>query len=226
MRKLFKTFLYLILGILAFVLGYFAVATICSKWPSRPAGITEKPVLKLYILSNGVHTDLVMPVHSEWHNWEKEFSYNHTVGGDTTLTYIGVGWGDKGFYLNTPTWADLTLKVAFEAMFGLSTTAVHATFHHLPDSGEYCKPIYVTPTQYQSLIAYILQSLQYNPDGHTRFIETNAVYGQQDAFYEAVGSYHMFHTCNTWTNNGLKAAGQKACLWTPFQSGILNQYTP
>jgi 3-dehydroquinate synthetase len=57
-----------------------------------------------------------------------------------------------------------------------------------------------------------------------QFIKTEAVYGEFDAFYEANGNYHLFHTCNTWANNGLKAAHQKAAIWTPFESGIFYHY--
>ena len=49
-------------------------------------------------------------------------------------------------------------------------------------------------------------------------------YGKNDAFYEATGRYSLFHTCNTWTNNALKIAGQKACVWTPFDTGIFYHY--
>lgn len=49
-------------------------------------------------------------------------------------------------------------------------------------------------------------------------------YGDHDAFYEAKGRYSLFHTCNTWANNALKACGQKACWWTPFSTGIRYQY--
>ncbi|HXU27639.1 MAG TPA: DUF2459 domain-containing protein, partial [Bacteroidia bacterium] len=48
--------------------------------------------------------------------------------------------------------------------------------------------------------------------------------GDNDSFYEAVGVYGLFYTCNTWANNGLKYCGQKACLWTPFEKGIFYQY--
>ena len=34
--------------------------------------------------------------------------------------------------------------------------------------------------------------------------KTNAQYNENDAFYEAIGSYSIFHTCNTWTNNTLR----------------------
>ena len=57
-------------------------------------------------------------------------------------------------------------------------------------------------------------------------IETDAVYGNHDIFYEAKGSYNLFYTCNTWTNSALKAANQKASLWTVYDKGILYHYQP
>ncbi|XQC04883.1 DUF2459 domain-containing protein [Arcobacter cryaerophilus gv. pseudocryaerophilus] len=47
---------------------------------------------------------------------------------------------------------------------------------------------------------------------------------QNDAFYEAIGSYSIFHTCNTWTNNLLKKASLPASFWLAFDDGILYQY--
>ncbi|MFM7854609.1 MAG: DUF2459 domain-containing protein [Flammeovirgaceae bacterium] len=49
-------------------------------------------------------------------------------------------------------------------------------------------------------------------------------YWDNDSFYEAKGTYNLFFTCNTWVNEGLKKAGLKACLWTPFDSGLLRKY--
>jgi hypothetical protein len=74
------------------------------------------------------------------------------------------------------------------------------------------------------LTNYIKKSFQRDAEGHFINIKTDANYGKTDAFYEAIGSYSLFHTCNSWTNNALKISGQKACLWTPAQSGIFNQY--
>ncbi len=45
-----------------------------------------------------------------------------------------------------------------------------------------------------------------------------------DAFYEAKGSYSFMKTCNTWANSALKSAGQKAALWTPSDKGIFRHY--
>jgi uncharacterized protein (TIGR02117 family) len=82
----------------------------------------------------------------------------------------------------------------------------------------------ISKEQYGKLIAYITNSLQHDAAGHTMHIVTNANYGDSDAFYEAKGSYSMFHTCNTWANNGLKSCDQRACLWTPFDKGIFQKY--
>ena len=34
-------------------------------------------------------------------DWSQKFPYEDTVAKDSTLRYIAIGWGDKGFYLDT-----------------------------------------------------------------------------------------------------------------------------
>ena len=55
-------------------------------------------------------------------------------------------------------------------------------------------------------------------------IKTTSQYGENDAFYEAIGSYSIFHTCNTWTNNTLREAKLPSSKWLVFDKGILYQY--
>ncbi|HBO38902.1 MAG TPA: hypothetical protein DD638_09600, partial [Pasteurellaceae bacterium] len=59
--------------------------------------------ITIYLLSNGVHTDLVMPSKTEQKDWTSVFAAENTLGG-LPEQWIAVGWGDKGFYLETPTW--------------------------------------------------------------------------------------------------------------------------
>jgi len=47
-----------------------------------------------------------------------------------------------------------------------------------------------------------------------------AGYHRYDNFYEAHGKYHMFWTCNNWTNTRLKEIGIKNSLWTPMDWGV------
>lgn len=157
-------------------------------------------------------------------DWSKEIKFANTQSNDSTLPFLALGWGDKGFYLETPTWADLKFKTAFRAAFGLSTTAIHATYYRSMTESESCKKMWISRDQYGRLIDFITNSLQKDGNGHAIYIKTNANYGNTDAFYEANGRYSLFWTCNSWTNEGLKVSGQKACLWTAFDKGILEKY--
>lgn len=185
---------------------------------------TNESEITAYILSNGVHTDIVLPIKSTLFNWNEIITTEHTLSKDSTTSLIAFGWGDKGFYLETPTWEDLKFKTAFSAAFGLSSSAMHTTYYKDLKENDHCKKIQLNKNQYLRLTEYIKQSFALNENKNAIHIATNAVYGSHDAFYEAKGSYSLFKTCNTWVNNGLKVCGQKACIWTPFESGIFYHY--
>lgn len=83
----------------------------------------------VFVLSNGVHTDLVFPVHTDIIDWEDVFPLNNNISQDSVYKYVAIGWGDKGFYLNTPEWKDLTAKTALVAALGFGETALHVTYY-------------------------------------------------------------------------------------------------
>lgn len=223
MKKFIKIILRVLLGIVSFVVLYLLAAFIVSKIPVAAEEKTA-PEVAIYIMTNGVHTDIVVPVRNPQMDWTKEVKFENTIGKDSTATYVGFGWGDKGFYLNTPTWAQLKFSVAFKAATGLSTSAIHAIFQKELRESSSCVKMVISKEQYTRLIAYIQNS--FNPDsaGNVQLIQTTARYGDSDAFYEAKRRYNLFYTCNTWANNALKACGQKACLWTPADSPIFAKY--
>lgn len=222
-KKVFKILLRIILGLILFVALYAIAAFTLPRIAVSAEPGTSNDVT-IYILTNGVHTDIVIPVKNEEMDWSRQVKFENTVSKDTTANFAAFGWGDKGFYLNTPTWSQLKFSVAFKAAFALSTSAIHATYYKNLQEGESCKKITISKAQYTRLIAYITKSFQTDRSGHYINIKTNANYGNNDAFYEANGRYNLFYTCNTWANNALKACGQKASLWTPFDWGIFNQY--
>lgn len=144
------------------------------------------------------------------------------MGQDTSMRYLGFGWGDKEFYLETPTWADLKFKTAIQAVFGSGSAAIHTTFYPMVAAGPDCIKINLSKAQYLKLICYIDRS--FLKDGAGNYIRIGVPgYGYHDAFYDAKGRYSLFYTCNTWTNDGLKICRQRACLWTPFAQGVLYQ---
>lgn len=223
MKNAFKILLKLVLFLLGLILLYAIIAYLISIITIEKEADT-KPEVEIFILTNGVHTDIVMPTKSEQIDWSKQIQFKNTQAADSTYKYIAMGWGDKGFYLETPEWSDLKASVAFKAASGLSTTAIHATYYKKMKLGNDCKSMLISKEQYQRLITYITDSFQKDASGNFIPIKTDANYGKTDAFYEANGSYSIFKTCNSWANTGLKACGQKCCLWTATDSGIFSKY--
>lgn len=222
-KKIVKILAYTLVSLCTFLLIYLIAAFTFSRIAVNKNAQTKEEVT-IYILSNGVHTDIVVPVKNEVINWSNWVKFENTIGNDSTAKFVAFGWGDKGFYLETPTWAELKFSVAFRAAFALSSSAIHTTFYSKLSENEKCKLLKISVSDYEKLVSFILGSFQKSIEGKLIHIQTNAVYGSNDAFYEANGRYSLFHTCNTWANNGLKACGQKACFWTPFDTGIFYHY--
>ncbi len=223
LKKFLKYTGYTLLWIIGFLLIYFLSAFTLSRMTVNE----EKDApdeLAIYIKTNGVHTDIVVPVKNEQIDWSKEIKFSNTHLKDTTAAYVAFGWGDKGFYLQTPDWSDLKFSVAFKAAFALSTTAIHATFYESLTEGTSCRKIMISNEQYTRLINYISHSFQHDSSGHIMQVITDQNYNNADAFYEAEGRYNLFKTCNTWANTALKRSGQKACVWTIFDTGIFLKY--
>ena len=223
MKNAFKILLKIVLFFLGLLLVYVIIAYLLSLITIEKEADT-KPEVEIFILTNGVHTDIVMPVKSEQIDWSQQIQYKNTQAADSTYKFIAMGWGDKGFYLETPEWSDLKASVALKAATGLSTTAIHATYYQKMKLGKDCKSMLISKEQYSRLIAYINKSFQKDTSGNFILIKTDANYGKTDAFYEANGSYCLFKTCNSWANTGLKVCGQKCCLWTATDSGIFSKY--
>lgn len=184
----------------------------------------EKKEIPIYIYTNGVHTDIVMPVKNDMQDWSTKIPFANTKSKKTDYNYIGVGWGDKGFYLDTPTWADLKFSTAFKAAFWLGESAMHCTYYRTMTEADDCKIIMISRSQYKKLVQFVNDKFDKDQNGNFILIPTNAVYSDNDAFYDAQGKYSFLYTCNTWSNDALKAAGQKAAFWTPTDVGIFQHY--
>ena len=175
----------------------------------------------LYVVTNGVHTDLVVPVRSPVLDWSVPLPYRDFGRVDSTFQYVSFGWGDQGFYLNTPTWNDLTAGTAFRALFGLGPSAMHVGYwQRAPAVGAHSRRLVVSDAQYRALVGYIRGSFQTDAAGRFQPL-AGAHYDAEDAFYVAHGRYNLLRTCNVWTNGGLRQLGVRTPVWSPFDQPIL-----
>jgi hypothetical protein len=91
----------------------------------------RKPVkdgIEIFVKSNGVHTDFVLPSENKIMSWKALFPARTFEKVDSSSQWLAFGWGDKGFFLDTPTWAELKFSTAFKAAFWLGSSAMHLTY--------------------------------------------------------------------------------------------------
>lgn len=202
----------LLLFIVAFVVVYVAFSFLFSYIPTNPKKATKERGRTIYLSSNGVHLDIIIPVEMV----PGELGEQLSPAADTKL--LAFGWGDKGFYLDTPTWAELRASVAIRAMFLPSPTAMHVTEHKSVGSG--WSKTDLSQAQLDALFTYIRASFDTSAGGKiTEIVGTG--YTDHDRFYEANGNYSCFKTCNTWVNKAMKRIGVKTAVWTPMDKGVL-----
>lgn len=222
-KQILKILKWVLIGIVAFVTLYFAVGYGCSRIVISEEANTPKEVA-IFIKTTGKHTDIVVPVCNEIKNWSVDIPYQNNISQDSIYSYLAFGWGDKGFFIDMPTWDDLTFGLAFKAAFWLGTTAMHTTYYKDLAEADDCRQIMISKEQYKRLVNFITEQFEEDADGQFINIKTDAAYGLTDTFYEAKGRYNLFYSCNTWANNALKVSGQKHCLWTFFDDPIFDIY--
>lgn len=201
----------------AFLFFYLIVTIYGAVIPTGE--LKKEGELCIFVQSNGIHTDVCLPTQSEDVNWTEFIStkdYSDTISHD----FITIGWGDKGFFLDTPTWAELKVSTALNAAFLPSSTAMHVKYHSEPEVNETRKKVFLNRKEYQRMIKYIKST--FKKKGDKVDLIKGRGYTNADNFYEANDSYHMFRTCNRWTNEALKAANIKTGVYALFPDGILS----
>lgn len=207
-------------GILLKILFFLILAILLSLIPVNTSFLPAEGKITIYVSSNGVHTDLILPVQSEIIDWQDLFEPAHFGNGWAYAPYIAFGWGDKGFYLNTPEWSDLKLNTALKALFIPSTSVMHVSLWPQPEENDLIRKIVLSDDDYKKIVREIISSFSRDEDRYFQKIN-HPGYGDFDLFFESPLKFHLFKTCNVWTNGVLKKAGIRTSFWTPFDKPIL-----
>ena len=203
----------------AYILGllmlYSGIAILLSSITVDRKETSEILEQQIYLHTNGVHLDIAIPI---------EAIDTLVLSGlryDKNEAYLSFGWGDENFYINTPTWGDLTFSNGFKALFLKSSTLIHLTPYKQKQVG--WVPIAISVFELQNLNKYLYNAFVLDGNGMKMPLKDKG-YFATDTFYKSKGSYSCFKTCNSWVNTGFKESGLKACLWTPFDFALLNKY--
>lgn len=179
-------------------------------WTEAPSGVT------VYVASNGLHTGIIVPTRAAGVDWSPILRPEHLADPRYAGHYLWFGWGEREFYLNTPTWRELSPRTALLALIGSDRTLIHVD--HLLSPWPDARPIRLSPDQYARLSASIRDS--FDPAGP----QPIRGYDVADAFYAARGHYDAIRTCNWWTGQMLAAAGVRVGAWTPFSATVMQWF--
>lgn len=219
-RRIHRILLLLALPPLAALL-FLAASLLLTVLPANRDFRETDSGIEVYVEASAVHTDLLLPAADAGWDWRKTLDFSDFAGADSSFEYVAFGWGDREFYLNTPTWGDLSIYLTLRALFWPTATIMHVRLlAGPPPAGELIRRVRVSPVQYRQLCEYIDRTFRRQPDGPYLLIPGYS-YGIRDRFYEGNGTYQLFFNCNNWTNAALKTAGVKTAQWAPFPQSVL-----
>lgn len=175
----------------------------------------EAGVVSIMVGTNGVHTELVLPLVTPGMDWRPLFPAADVPAADQPYTHVAVGWGEREVFLNTPTWADLDPVDAIRALIG-GDALLHVAHYVRPAPGPDNRPLRMRAQEYARLVQRIRAAL---PPDHRRARYPG--YATHDVFYDAVGTYSWRNTCNQWTADTLAAAGVRIGTWSPLAGGVM-----
>ena len=176
--------------------------------------------VRIHVVSNGVHTDLLLPRDAAGVDWRLEFPVGDFRAAAPDAAYLGFGWGDRDFYMETRSWADVRPGLVWRALTGDGPTALKVGNYREPTPGDQVATQLLSEQEYHRLVAYLRRSLVRRGDG-TPLLYPGSGYGDHDAFYAANGRYSLLKTCNEWLAEGLRETGVTTPVWSPFAFPIL-----
>lgn len=210
-RKVFMWLFYLLLPLITYLL----IAVLLSYVPVKEKPQPNPQNHTVYISSNGVHLDIIVPRNKLDQQLVQDLKYKDSE------EYFAFGWGDKNFYINAPEWSDLTPRIFAYAFFVNSPTLIHLTKYESPQ--DHWIEVKVTDAQLKHINEYVLKTFAVD-DNNQKILLAGKGYWDYDDFYEANGGYSALRNSNSWVNKLLKECGLPACFWTPFDFGVLRAY--
>ncbi|WP_448581809.1 DUF2459 domain-containing protein [Thermaurantiacus sp.] len=192
---------------LVLVAAFFAAMVGGALVPENPRQRAPAGGVTIHIDASLVHSRLVLPVAAAGHDWRVRLPL--FPDGRAAGPFLSFSWGEREFFLATPTWADFDLRLGLRALVAGHESLVHLYRLDAPAG----RPIHLTPAQYRRLVAHLEAAIA--PGAPL------PGYGPEDMFLPAHGRYSPWQTCNQWTRDALAAAGVRVGRWTPLPQGLM-----
>lgn len=201
------------------LIAFYLALSLIGLYPVNSSFVQPDDGVEILIFSGAVHSDIVLPITTESIDWRIEFPQSHFERDVSLASHIAFGWGDENFYLHTPTWSDLSVSTAVNALALPSTTVMHVAMVGDPSDHPDVRRVRVSSESYRKIVDKIQASFALDDQEQRQCIE-DVNYMGTDAFYHGQGSYHMFRTCNCWVGEVIRAGGIKCGWFTPLPKSV------
>lgn len=201
-----------------FLLGIFISFLLVCLPTFIPIGSDDsKQEVEIYLISNSIHIGIIVPTKNNVHDWNDFLDKNHFQGSNP-LDWLEVGWGDRRFYFEMPTWDHFTVGLAADALFLPDPAVMHVGYIEDPASYGGVTKVKISYETYRKMVTAIKSSFVLK--NNKPILIAGKGYSPTDNFYEAHGSYSIIRTCNVWTSEIFAQSGLKHPLWSPTKYGL------
>lgn len=218
-RRIVKAIIYSVVAVLGLLAAYLTAAVAGTLWTAPRAAVAASDRSNvIYVLSNGFHSDIALPVTDGQPPAgipvrDVDFPY-----GLDQARYLIVGWGSQTAYTSLLALSDLTLGIIVRSL-SFDDTVVHVLPIRGAPQGAGVYRVELDDAQYERLVRFIAAAFKTEPSGNVELI-SGVTQGFGDVFYRANGRFSPFYGCNAWTGHALRQAGVPVGIWTPFAQSI------
>lgn len=212
-----------LLFVLTFGLFYYLLCLILPLVTVNGDALIKKSGILIYVAGDDLHTEIIIPRSNEVYQWD-EFIEPTSNASDSSQAWISFGFAEKGFYTESHSWTDIAFSKGFVALSGLGNSIMHCSYETAyPFNRKFCRKVFVSKEQYMNVCQFIKESFETEGSTKPQAIP-EASYRPEERIYKASHSFHLFNTCNTWTNQILKQIRFKTGIWTALPQGIKEQF--
>lgn len=216
-----KILKYLFFGFISFFSCYLVSSLVLENVFIGEKKLKANAKFVAYVSSADIHTEFIFPVSNELFNWTEIVPVSLVTNKIPAPKYISIGWGSRDFFFNMKTWDEINFPVVLRAIFLPGESTLHVEYLEDMGRGTEIFPLYLTKKEYLDLITYIKDFFILDHERKVQKI-SDFNYYETDKFFKSHGSYHMFNTCNMWTQKGLEKINALRPVWSPGKYGINN----
>lgn len=228
-RMLWRGLRFGMLGVLALLIAA-GLAVVAGAFPLGPLPLGALPrdagqvpgedgTVAIYVMSNGFHSDIVVPSLSDTKDWRPLMQASPITADSLDAPLIAFGWGSEAAYTQLGTLADLSAGLMLKAV-AFDHSVVHLQPLAAIRTGEGVRQFRLTRDGYRSLVGHIEDSLQ--PGGNGEPVALAGVtHGTGDAFLRGRERFWLLRSCNVWVGEALRKAGLSVGLWTPLAQSLM-----